>query len=120
MHEHFAGEGPERVKTGETIVTRESPWDDEARGRVLRLVEFEDSIHDCGLPQSEAFTQQAFKVDHFRCYACMALAQGRRQHRTEAEREAKANRMELPEHWEEGLHYHVTLPDPSDLSPKKT
>lgn len=112
MHEHRDIDGN---VTGSTVVTRESLWSDEARARALGLQQYEDSICGCGcnLPMAQAHRQQPFLVDHYRCYAGMAKEAGKKKHRADAEAEAKKNRTELPDNWETGLHYYVTLPDPS-------
>lgn len=113
MHEHFDQAGE---KTGHTVVTRESMWSESARGRVLALVQHEDSICKCGcgLPMQEAHRLQAFKVSHFRCYAQRAIEGEKKAHRAREEAEAKKNRLELPEDWGVGLHYYAAVHDPSD------
>lgn len=101
MHEHFDAAGE---KTGHTVVTRESEWDDESRGRALRLIEYEDSLCKCGcnLPIAVAHKRQAFKVDHFTCYAGRAIEMKRRMDRKEHEKD---------DGWADGKHYYAVVPE---------
>lgn len=98
MHEHFDADDN---RTGYTVITRESVWDDESRGRALRLTEYEASICKCGcgLPMSVSHVDQAFKVEKFKCYAGRAI---RMTSRRAAEDAKKAKR---PEGWDDGLFY---------------
>lgn len=82
-------------------MTRESAWDDDARGRALRLVEYESLLCKCGcgLPIAEAHNDQAFVVDKAVCYAQRAA---RKVARAAAE-EAKRNKK--PDGWDDGIHY---------------
>lgn len=83
--------------TGYVVVTRESPWDDKTRARALALTEYEDSICPCGcgLPRETAWKKQAFKVDHFVCYAGQAIEVLKDMHREEHKDDA----------WFRGRHY---------------
>ncbi len=102
------------MRTGHTVVTRESEWDDESRGRALRLQEFEDSICrcGCGLPMAEAHKPQPFKVDSYIDYADRAIKGAERAARTKAEKEAGGK---LPEDWGDGRRFYAVIPDPSEL-----
>lgn len=94
--------------TGTTVVTREPEWDAEARGRALRLSEYEATICRCGCGQPIKLAhdpKQPFLVDHFTCQAGRAIEKVRRTHREEADR---ANR---PDGWDDGRHYYVTPVD---------
>lgn len=77
---------------------------------MLRLQEYEDTLCrcGCGLPIAVAHKSQAFKVDHYTCYAGAALERVRRE---ENERADKANR---PEGWDDGRHYFVVRHDEDD------
>lgn len=99
MHEHFDADGN---PTGTTVVTRESMWDDESRGRALRLHEYERSICGCGcgLPRRIAHDpKQVFKVETTTCRASKARAQVER---AEARAAEDQNR---PEGWSDGLQF---------------
>ncbi len=109
LHEHFDAEGK---KTGHTVVTRESMWDEDARGRALRLQEFEDSTVN-GMPVAEAHKEQPFKVDKVVDYAARAIEALRRHDRLEAER--KFGKDKIPDGHFDGWHYYAELPDPSEL-----
>lgn len=98
MHEHFDAEGN---KTGYTIVTRESLWDDDSRGRALRLQAYEDSIDAASnIPAAEAFKDQTFDVTTHTNHAARLLAVERRRLQKEAE---KGNGGKAPEGWDDGL-----------------
>ena len=101
VHEHFdAGNN----LTGYTVVTRESAWDDDSRGRALRLAEYERSICGCGCGQPLRVARdntRLFRVDSFVCGAGRALAKVQRD---EADQAEKTNR---PDGWRDGRHYYV-------------
>jgi hypothetical protein len=80
VHEHFDADGN---LTGTTVVTRESMWDDEARGRALRLAEYEASIcPKCGLPMAVCHDpDQAFAVHDSQCYGERAIERVEATHR---------------------------------------
>jgi hypothetical protein len=101
IHQHYDAEGN---YTGHTVITRESPWDDETRDRALRLHQYESNLCGCGCGQPVVETygkQQVYKVDKFTCLAGRALAMAKREDDKEAEREKR------PEGWKDGLHYYV-------------
>lgn len=104
VHEHF---DPDGVLTGRTVVTRESEWDDETRDRVLALAAYEDMLCacGCGLPIGEAHTKQPFIVDTVTCHAGRALERKRRDDQKKAEED------ELPDGWNDGVHYFVRVLD---------
>lgn len=88
------------------MVTRESVWDEDARGRALRLQEYEDSICGCGCGQPVAIAYdktRAFKVDKATCYAGRAKAQVERKWQDEHENS--------PEGWADGVYHYVTPHD---------
>jgi hypothetical protein len=84
------------------VITRESPWTDEARARALALTEYEDSLCHCGcgLPRDVAHKKQPFTVHDFVCYAGQAIAVVRRMHKAEHKDDEK---------WFEGRQY-VAIP----------
>lgn len=112
VHEHFTvdpdnPDGP-GIPTGYTIVTRESPWDDDTRARAIALTEREDSICKCGCGRPIAETlqkDQAYRVHVVRCAAGRAIDQVRRLDRDKHKNDPS---------WDDGLHYRaepVELPD---------
>ena len=107
VHQHYDANDQ---LTGYTVVTRESAWDADTRGRALRLQEYEDSICGCGcgLPVAVAQQPRPFKVDKFTCYAGRALQQTR-----DAEAE-QAKRDKRPDSWSHGVHYYVVPHDTDD------
>lgn len=105
IHEHFDNDDQ---RTGYTIVTRESPWDDDSRGRALRLAEYENSMCGCGcnLPAAISYDEsKVWAVDTITCQAGRALAQVTRM---ESEAAEKQNR---PAGWSDGKHYYVVPQD---------
>lgn len=89
-------------------MTREPEWDDDTRGRALRLAEYEDNLCGCGCgqPVGIAFDKaRVFKVDKATCYAGRALERVRDKDRADA-KEAKR-----PDGWDAGLHYFVVPHD---------
>lgn len=101
MHEHFDADGN---RTGHTVITRESAWDDESRGRAMRLDEYERGMCrcGCGLPRRVAHDpEQTFKVERVKCQASRALAQVRRQDL------AAAQDQRRDEGWSDGLSYYA-------------
>jgi len=108
IHEHY-DEGD--VRTGYTVITRESAWDDETRGRALRLTEYEESVCGCGCGQQVGVAYdktRAFKVDKFTCYAGRALEQVR------AKEHKAAEDTKRPDGWDDGVHYYVVPHDDDD------
>lgn len=94
------------------VTTRETEWDDAARGRALRLGDYEDGFCQCGCNQPLAVARdktRVFVVDEFTCYAGRALEQVREQRRKEAE---ALNRPE-----QHGHHLHVRPHDPDRDQP---
>lgn len=111
MHQHY---DPDDNLTGYTIITRESPWDDESRRRALALAEYENSICQCGcgLPVDVAFDDaQAFKVDTIVCRAGKAKAQVERKTREAHEKDPNGA-------WSDGL-YHYVVPVDDDRPAEK-
>lgn len=111
VHEHFDADGK---LTGTTVVTRESAWDDESRGRALRLAEYEDSLCGCGCGQPVAVSQnkeQAWSVDTYTCGARRAIQKVTRMKAEEAKR------LNLPEGHDDGVHYYAVPMD--DDRPEK-
>jgi hypothetical protein len=103
VHEHFDATG--KVRTGITVVHRESLWDEQSRGRALRLAEYEATICKCGcgLPIDVAHDpKQGFSIDRIVCRAGKAIAKVRRAD------EAQAKAAQRPEGWDDGLHYSAT------------
>jgi hypothetical protein len=76
-------------------------WDDAARGRALRLTEYETSLCSCGcgLPMADAHKEQPFAVETFTCHAGRAIQQARRK----ANADAKAAKK--PDGWDDGIYY---------------
>lgn len=108
VHEHFDADGN---LTGTTTVTRESPWDDESRARVLALAEYESSLCGCGCGQplvSAMDPSQPWLVDKYVCYAERAK---RKVARADAE---KAQAQKLPDGWSDGTFYYVKPAQPRD------
>lgn len=104
MHEHFNAAGK---KTGHTIITRESMWDDESRGRALRLAEYEDSLCTCGCNQPMRIAhdkKRLFRVEEFKCAAGRALTIHKRN-------EAEKHKKDKKPGWDDGLHYLVVPHD---------
>ena len=111
MHQHYNADGD---YTGHTVVTRESLWDESARGRALRLQEHEDApVSSTGLPMAEAHKEQPFKVDKFVDYAHRAVERVKRADRADAEK--KYGKDKVPEGLFDGHHYYAVLPDQSEL-----
>lgn len=106
VHQHFDAEDN---LTGYTVVTRESAWDADTRGRALRLQEYEDSLCGCGCGQPVAVAydpEQAFKVDKFTCYAGRAKARVERQWRDE--------HKDSSDSYADGVHHYVVPHDTDD------
>lgn len=101
MHEHFDAAGE---KTGHTIITRESMWDDESRSRALRLAEFEAGVCPCGcgLQMKVAHDEKSvMRVESFMCAARRAI--------TKVERdERKAHK---DDHLLDGVYYYAVPHD---------
>jgi hypothetical protein len=111
VHEHFDADGN---LTGTTVVTREPEWDDQSRGRALRLAEYEDGMCGCGCnqPVSVAYDKtQVFVVDKFTCYAGRAMEQVKR---TQSE---AAEQQKLPPGHDDGVHMYVRPHDPQRDKP---
>ncbi len=101
MHEHFDAEGR---RTGHTVITRESEWDEETRARALTLAEFENNQCPCGCGQSIAVAtdeRRAFRVQTFKCLARRAIKQ---HERAEAD---KAEQTKRPKGWDDGITYYI-------------
>lgn len=108
MHEHFDAAG---VLTGTTVVTRESPWDDDSRGRALRLAEYTDSLCGCGcglpITESRDATRAMFVESHV-CYARRAIESVSRAD------EKAARKADKPDGWADGVIYTVVPLDPNE------
>jgi len=103
VHEHYDATG--KVKTGITVVTRESPWDEQSRGRALKLAEHEAGICKCGcgLPIDVAHDPtQVFGIERIKCRAGKAI------HKVRRADEAAAKAANKPDGWDDGLHYSAT------------
>lgn len=97
-------------------MTREPEWDDETRGRVLRLQEHDESFCTCGcnLPIEVAYDpDRVLVVDDFKCFAGRALDMVRRQ------RAEDAKKNNLPDGWDAGVHLYVREHDPARDKPLK-
>lgn len=103
VHQHFDANGE---PTGHTVVTRESAWNDETRGRALRLAEWK-ALSQCpcgsGLPAAECTKDQAFVVDKQNHFGLKALHKVINQEREQAKRENR------PEGWDTGFRYYVKV-----------
>jgi hypothetical protein len=111
VHEHFDADGN---LTGTTVVTRESMWDDESRGRALRLAEFEAGKCPCGcgLPAKVSTSKTVgMTVDTFTCYASRALAMEKRKQRKEIGQTKDGKEIVG---WDDGLNYYVVPADRPD------
>lgn len=105
VHEHYDAGG---VFTGTTVITRESLWDDESRGRALRLAEYEANLCPCGcgLPVAVAQSKTPMLVDTFTCYAARAIAIKRREDREEVGLAKTRDGKEI-KGWDDGRNYYV-------------
>ncbi len=101
VHEHYDVDGN---KTGQTVIQRESAWDDESRARALALAEYERGRCGCGcgLSARESHRKQPFVVNEGTCEAGRVLAQHRR---AVAKAATKENR---PDGWDDGTYYYIT------------
>lgn len=115
VHEHYTLETPgdldSGVMTGYTVITRETEWDDETRGRALGLAQYESHLCGCGCGrpiEETAKPDQAYLVHQYTCMADKAIQKVRRQDRAKHEK--------APEGWDDGLHYYA---QPTDVSDKK-
>jgi hypothetical protein len=106
VHEHFDAAGN---LTGTTVITREAEWDDETRGRVLRLAEYERSLCacGCGYPIDVAHDPKAvIGVGSYTCMAQRAVEVKKRQ--DEAEHKGKDDKPRRDgSRWNDGLHYYA-------------
>lgn len=102
VHEHYDADG---VFTGTTVVTRESMWDDESRGRAMRLAEYEAGLcRHCGQPEHIAHTPgQPITVDSFICHPSRAVEIQRRAD----EAKHKDERPKDGGRWNDGRHYYA-------------
>lgn len=88
------------------MITIESAWDDETRGRALRLAEWETTAHcpcGSGLPFAECTKNQAFFVDKQIHYGRRALENVVTKERENAERDKR------PDGWDHGYRYYVKV-----------
>lgn len=109
VHEHFDDND---VRTGYTVITRESAWDDESRARALALAQYESGLCrcGCGLPvEVGQRTDQAFLVDDIVCQAGKALDR--------VTREAREKHEKDPAWWDGRRHYVTPVDD--DRPPEK-
>lgn len=101
VHEHYDADGE---LTGTTIVTRESPWDEESRQRALALNAYENGLCKCGCgrPAAESYNdKQAYRVNSFTCQAGRAIETVRHKEADDAKRAKK------PDGWNYGRHYYA-------------
>ena len=94
-----------------TVVTRESPWDDETRDRVLSHAERKRLTCRCGCGQlatESVGSEDPWFVDFYVCEAGRALELKQAEHRKDAEDDDG----KLPEGWGAGRHYFVKKYDP--------
>lgn len=107
VHQHFDAEDNE---IGHTVITRESPWDDESRGRALRLAEYDAGICSCGsgLPIVECLKDQTFLVDHTVHYGKRALD------KVIAAEDKAAEQQNRPAGWNDGWTWHVKVHKPDN------
>lgn len=113
MHEHFDAND---IRTGYTVVTRESAWDESSRGRALRLAEYDASFCSCGCGQPLEIARDntiVFVVDEVKCHARRALDKVSRERRETAEK------LHGPG-WDDGLHFTVRPHDPDRDKPLPT
>lgn len=99
------------MKTGYTIITREAEWDDESRGRALRLGEHEAGMCPCGcgLQMAVAHSDAPIRVEKFVCRARRAMAIVERNERNE-NKDAKPDRK-TGALWDDGLNYYAVPHD---------
>lgn len=104
MHEHFDAAGN---LTGTTVVTRESEWDDSARGRAMQLAEHERMTdRQTGLPIEQAYDpDQTWRVNYTTNFASRAIERVRKDHADLPEHKDKPN-------WAAGRTYYA---EPVDL-----
>jgi hypothetical protein len=113
VHEHqsVVGHNPDGTAkvetTGYTVVTRESVWDAATLERVMRVVDYRESLCPCGcgIPVDQAWDPyyEPWSVDSFTCYARRALE-------SVARRWQKQNEGQ-PDGWADGVEHFVTAPD---------
>lgn len=74
MHEHFDADGNPCIAAyaAYTVVTREPEWDEESRGRALRLAEWERSLCPCGCGHPVDVVHDESTVVGVASYVCMA------------------------------------------------
>lgn len=120
MHRYFAEDGKTPCRAADafyTVVTREPEWDDDSRGRALRLAEYEAGLCPCGcgLPADVARSKVPMVVDTFTCYASRALDAQKR-----ADQDAHAKDPKRPPRdphgnpiprWDDGRNYFVIPQD---------
>lgn len=102
VHEHYDAKG---AYTGHTVITRESLWDDESRGRAMRLAEYEAGLcRHCGQPEHTAHKPgQPITVDSYICHPTRAVEIQRRA-------DEAAHKDERPKdggRWNDGRHYYA-------------
>lgn len=106
MHEYFDVNGKPCIASHAftTVITREPEWDEDSRGRAVRLAEFEAGLCPCGcgLPAVKAHDEHAgFVVDTFTCRARKAIAQQKRKD------EGEAKKNQLGTGWDDGRYYYA-------------
>lgn len=106
VHQHYDAAGN---LTGTTVITREAEWDEETRGRVLRLAEYERSLClcGCGLPTAVAHDPKA--VIGVGKYVCMAQrAVDVKKRKDQAEHQGKDDKVRRDgSRWDDGLNYYA-------------
>lgn len=117
VHEHWAVDpddpenGEKHKLTGYTIITRESPWDEDTRARALALTEHEDSLCKCGCgrPAIETLRKDViYDVRGVRCAAGRAI-----DHQRRLDREAHKDDPT----WDDGLHYYAEPAGHAEVAP---
>lgn len=102
VHEHFDADG---VLTGYTVVTRESLWDDDSRGRAMRLAEYEQDVCSCGQPVEVCQDQnRVMGVGKRVCMSERAIRIKRRNDEAEHKGDTPHPQRGL---WSDGLHYYA-------------
>jgi hypothetical protein len=96
------------------VVTSEEEWDEETRGKAMRLAEFEAGLCHCGCGQPAAEAHDATKgpwvVDETVCQAGRAMERVRRHKRKQAEA------RKAPEGWDDGMQLFPRRPTEKELA----
>lgn len=103
VHEHYDADG---VYTGHTVITRESMWDDESRGRALRLAEHRKTLCPCGCGYPRDVAHDPERVVGVGSYVCMiqrAVEVAKR--KDEAKHKGEEPNRD-GSRWNDGRHYY--------------